>query len=50
MCICIDINECNHSTCSQICINTENSYNLDYVAGYQLMSDNSSCDGMLFRK
>ena len=50
MYICIDINECNYGACSQICVNTEGSYTCDCIAGYHLMSDNSSCDGMLFRK
>ena len=45
-----DTNECstNNGNCSQICTNTNGSYMCSCVSGYQLGSNNRSCNGMHF--
>lgn len=43
----VDIDECVESTslCSQVCTNTQGSYNCSCADGYELQSDLVSCEG-----
>ena len=45
-----DVNECERKTnrCSQLCNNTEGSYNCHCMKGYQLKSDNVTCESKYF--
>ena len=45
----LDINECSllNGNCSQVCTNTNGSYLCSCNSGYQLSSNNRSCNGML---
>ncbi|KAL3836485.1 hypothetical protein ACJMK2_021917, partial [Sinanodonta woodiana] len=40
---CIDINECNHSLCSDICSNTNGSYSCSCYKGKELAADGLTC-------
>lgn len=42
----IDINECENTTCHHLCNNTEGSYNCYCNDGYNLLNDNTTCEGM----
>ena len=44
----IDINECDNAPCSQVCRNTEGSFECDCLDGYRLQDDKRDCKGMLF--
>ena len=43
-----DINECSDENggCSQICTNTEGSFNCECNSGYLLDADGATCNGM----
>ena len=41
-----DIGECSYGLCNQLCINSEGSYTCDCNTGYNLLSDNSTCEGI----
>ena len=46
--LCLDQNECatvNNGGCSQLCTNTNGSYECSCVLGYELNADGFSCNG-----
>ena len=47
--IIIDINECENTPgpCSQICKNTEGSFECDCLDGYRLQDDKRDCKGII---
>ena len=44
----LDIDECEFSNCSQICNNTEGSYQCSCKEGFTLLPDNTTCHGTLY--
>ena len=49
--LCLDQNECataNNGGCSQLCTNTNGSYECSCVLGYELDADGFSCNGTLY--
>ena len=45
MLYCIDINECELGVCDQNCNNTNGSFTCSCEEGYNMNTDNRSCDG-----
>ena len=47
LCYFTDINECltNNAGCSDICVNTDGSYQCTCGSGFELDSDNHTCKG-----
>ena len=45
---CLDVNECltDNGGCNQTCINTGGSHQCSCWSGYELASDNHTCNGM----
>ena len=44
-----DLNECAEGLddCSQTCTNTDGGFTCSCVSGYQLLSDNKTCEGIV---